>query len=121
VAAVQSGVWVATQLFLRKLVDICAPGRSSGLPFINHLPNALRISGFRLILHLNEYKRLTATGIAPVLHRTSLLITQKREPFAVQKWGINQQAKIYFADKLKNINFIIAISGGIRIKNAYRH
>jgi hypothetical protein len=33
VAAVLPGVWVASQLFLRKLYDTYTTGRSSGLPF----------------------------------------------------------------------------------------
>jgi hypothetical protein len=84
---VKAGDWVAPQLFLRKLIDTCVPGRSSGLPFVNGLPDSF-ISGLWLIpsrsqvLPLRGGVRwgggLTATGIAPVLHRTSLLIPAMR-------------------------------------------
>ena len=57
------------RLFTRKLVINAGYGRSSGSLPVEHLP--VYNSG----MQIQQYKKLTATGIAPDLHRTSLLIS----------------------------------------------
>ena len=128
---VKAGDWVASQLFLRKLIDTCVPGRSSGLLFTQP-PSRKISSGFWLHTSLRQGGGLktkvfnfchqvtktqrfdfqciffeplwlktllrqpllegfefTATGIAPVFHRTSLLIPAMRHGnrLQVQMWG----------------------------------
>ncbi len=67
-----------SDLFTRKLSEMCSRGRSSGLQrFSNCLPAPTHRNSDKIIVEKRfAVKRmlLTATGIAPDLHRTSLLI-----------------------------------------------
>jgi hypothetical protein len=71
--------WVAPQLFLRKLIDTCATRQVFWLEAHSKtFPQFLQWYSFECFSNPcdNQDIRLplTATGIAPVLHRTSLLI-----------------------------------------------